>query len=62
MADHVSKVETSKRKLSSSSTGNHYKFNQQKPKKKELSAEVTAREDYQDIKIINQLDGLSKTP
>ena len=60
MADHVSKVETSKRKLSSSSTGNHYKFNQQKPKKpKELSAEVTAREDYQDIKIINQLDGLS---
>ena len=54
MADHVSKVETSKRKLSSSSTGNHYKFNQQKPKKpKELSAEVTAREDYQDIKIIN---------
>ena len=60
MADHVSKVETSKRKLSSSSTGNHYKFNQQKPKKpKEWSAEVTAREDYQDIKIINQLDGLS---
>ena len=58
----ASTVEKAKRKLSSNSTGNKHKFNQQLPKKSKdsLSPKLTASENFADIKIINQLDSLSK--
>jgi hypothetical protein len=59
MAQNVS-IEKKRKQLTSSSTGNQYKFNQQLPKKsKEISSELIAREHFQDIRIINDLDNLS---
>ena len=53
-------IEKKRKQLSSSSTGNQFKFNQQLPKKlKEKSMESTARENLRDISIINDLENLS---
>ncbi len=54
-------LEKKRKKLTSSSIGNKYKFNQQKPKKpkKDNSIKLSAREYLRDIGIINDLDSLS---
>ena len=54
-------LEKKRKKLTSSSIGNKFKFNQQKPKKpkKDNSIELSAREHLRDIGIINDLDSLS---
>jgi len=51
-----------RKKLTSNSTGNRHKFNQQKPKKpKDNSSELNAREHMRDTEIINEIDSLSNT-
>ena len=59
MEKYVS-ISKKRKNLTSSSTGNRFKFNQQLPKKsKEMSSELTARENFKDIRLINDLDNLS---
>ena len=52
--------EKKRKQLSSNSTGNQHKFNQQIPKKpKEKSNELSVKENLRDIEIVNELDSLS---
>ena len=54
-----------KRSLSKSTIGNMHKFNQQLPEKPtkstlaRITSELTARENFKDLKILNQIEGLS---
>ena len=58
------KSEEKKRKLSKHSVGNQHKFNQQLPKKSttalnKISSELTLKEDFLDISILNQIESLA---
>ena len=54
-----------KRSLSKSTIGNQHLFNQQMPKKPakstlaRISSEITARENFKELKILNQIEDLS---
>ena len=55
-------MEPVQKKLKSNSVGNHYRFNQQLPKKKKdiSGSQLTAKENYLEIKLVNQLESLGQ--